>query len=174
MVTTEDFKFYQGEDYLPYFAIKNEAGVAVNLTTSLCSEIVWVAMHPSTLEYLVTKHYTTPAEGITIRNDPVTAAVHSCIFVHILPADTQDLGDAGTYRHELRATIGSANTEVVLYPPVDDVATFRVVDSLTWSTSTHQPRLVRPTEKFKPEAEPTPVAMPKGTLKRVPKLAKRK
>lgn len=162
----DDFTFYQGDDKIPYFVIM-DGNDPVDL--SGWSAATWVASPMTSTTPIITKH----KSDMTLAVDPddADATVKNCIFVPIVPEDTQDMVDVGQFRHELRITLGGY--EVVLYPAVGTTATFSVVASLTWDPTENPPapRLVRmpwtpPVRIETPEIEQETLPQ----LKRIPKL----
>lgn len=103
--------------------------------------VVWVAVSQAGTVVL-TKHNTDASPTITLTTNPATPADSSkcLIAVEIIPSDAAHL-IPGTYDHECRVIQGSV--QEVVYPIIDDTATFGVVESYTWDEATEQPRLER-------------------------------
>lgn len=138
---TDSFTMYEGEDAEPYYPITDIAGVAIDLDN--VEEVVFVAADPDTHAPIFTPlHLSDGDSQITIDYDPTTPTptIKNTIFVHLLPADTD--GHIGQWRHEVRVLLAGWST--VVYPAVvGELATFSVVESLTWNEATHVPRLMR-------------------------------
>ena len=168
---TDDFEMYQGTNVTPYFVVI-DAVTNDPIDLSSWTAATWIAATISggTIVPVIIKH----KEDMSVGVDPEGGAVENCVFVPILPDDTNIMADVGQFRHELRITLAEQG-QVVVYPLVGSVATFSIIQSLTWNATSNPPapRLERlGVVEHKSEPEPAPEE-PEETLKRVPRLPPR-